>query len=132
MKGTLKINVDVSMYTSVELLKDLRVINEISKKVIDILQEKGQEARSSVIDKASKNAVSLLLSKKKGKVGSVLSVYLPTNTIEPLHDTVVPTVSSDEDSSVRSVSEDDDTESDSCDSQNSSASSQNQHIFFSM
>ncbi|CAF1471071.1 unnamed protein product, partial [Adineta ricciae] len=102
MKGTLKINVDVSMYTSVELLKDLRVINEISKKVIDILQEKGQEARSSVIDKASKNAVSLLLSKKKGKVGSVLSVYLPTNTIEPLHDTVVPTVSSDEDSSLKS------------------------------
>ncbi|CAF1571574.1 unnamed protein product, partial [Adineta steineri] len=132
MKGALKIDVDVSMYVSVESLKDSRVINEISKKVIDILKEKGQKARLSAVEKASKNAVSLLLSKKKGKTASLLFVYLPLNVLESLRDTVVPTVSSDEDSSTRSVSEDDDIESDSCDSQNSPYDSHSRHISFSM
>lgn len=44
MKSALKIDVDVSMNASVESLKDSRLINEISKKVIDILKEKGQKA----------------------------------------------------------------------------------------
>ena len=61
-----------------------------------------------------------------------LTVYLPRNVVESLCDTVVPTVSSDEDSSTRSVSEDDGIESNSCDSQNSSSDSRSRHISFSV
>ncbi|CAF1657195.1 unnamed protein product [Rotaria magnacalcarata] len=132
MKSALKIDVDVSMNASVESLKDSRVINEISKKVIDILKEKGQKARFSAVEKASKNAVSLLLTKKKGKTATFLSVYIPTNVVESLCDTVVPTVSSDDDSSARSVSEDDGIESDSSVSQNSSSNSHDRDISFSV
>ena len=99
MKRALKVDVDVSMYASDESMRDSRVVNEISKNVIDILEEKGQKARLSVVEKASRNAVSLLLSKKKGKVASFLSVYLPTNVVESICDTVVLTISSDEESS---------------------------------
>ncbi|CAF3288681.1 unnamed protein product [Rotaria socialis] len=132
MKSALKIDVDVSMNASVESLKDSSVINEISKKVIDILKEKGHKARLSAVEKASKNAVSLLLTKKNGKAPTFLSVYIPANVVESLCDTVVPTVSSDDDSSTRSVSEDDGIESDSCASQNSSSNSHDRHISFSV
>ncbi|CAF4985369.1 unnamed protein product, partial [Rotaria socialis] len=75
---------------------------------------KGQKARLSAVEKASKNAVSLLLTKKKGETATSLSVSIPENVVESLCDTVVRTVSSDDDSSTRNVSEDDGIESDSC------------------
>ncbi|CAF4454106.1 unnamed protein product, partial [Rotaria magnacalcarata] len=132
MKKTLKVDIDVSMYASKEILKDCRVIDEISKKVIDVLEKKGQKARGSSIIKASKNAVSLLLSKKKEIGATFLSVYLPMSTIESIGDTVVPTVSSDDDTSVTSVSEDDNINNSDCNSQLSSSSSQEPPISFSM
>ncbi|CAF2158073.1 unnamed protein product [Rotaria magnacalcarata] len=118
------------MYASKEILKDCRVIDEISKKVIDVLEKKGQKARGSSVIKASKNAVSLLLSKKKEIVPTFLSVYLPMSTIESIGDTVVPTVSSDDDTSVTSVSEDDNINNSDCNSQRSSSSSQKPPISF--
>lgn len=132
MKSALKLDVDVSMYASVESLKDSRVINEISKKVIVILEKQGQTARLNAIEKASKNAVSLLLSKKKGRAATFLSVYLPMNVVESLADTVVPTLSSGEESPTTSVSEDDEIESDSCGSQSSLSDSDTRHISFSL
>ncbi|CAF1547609.1 unnamed protein product [Adineta ricciae] len=122
MKNALKIGVDVSTYASLESLKDPGVIGEISKKVIDILEKKGQTARLSAVEKASINAVSLLLSKKKPRTSTFLSVYLTTNVLESLCDTVVPTVSSD----------DNGIESDNHESQNSSSDSHNRQISFSM
>ena len=67
MKKTVKIYVDMSLYASIEILKDPKTIDVISKIVNDSLEKKGQKARSSSIIKASKNAVSLLLSKKGTK-----------------------------------------------------------------
>ncbi|CAF4915203.1 unnamed protein product, partial [Rotaria sp. Silwood1] len=88
-----------------------------------------QKARDSAIIKACKNAVSLLLSKKKGVSPTFLSVYLPLNIIESSDDTVVPSVSSDEDLLETSVGEDDDSiHSD----QLSSSNSQGSHISFSL
>ena len=132
MKKTLKIDVDLSVYPSVEILKDCRVIDEISKKVNDILEKKGQKARSSSIFQASKNAVSLLLSKKKSNIPIFLSVHLPMNAIESSDDTVVPTIISDEDVSVTSFAEDDDRISNGSDSQLSPFASHTSHISFSM
>ncbi|CAF1482041.1 unnamed protein product [Rotaria sordida] len=127
MKKTVKIVVDVSMYPSVELLSEPRVIDHISKQVYDILEKKRQKARDSAIIKACKNAVSLLLSKKKGIPPTILSVYLPMNIIESSDDTVVPSVSSDEDILETGVGEDDDSiNSD----QLSSFNSQGSHISF--
>ena len=132
MKKSMKIDVDVSMYRSVDTLKDSRVMNEILTKVTDILKKQGQKARVSAVEKASKNAVSLLSSKKKGKVPTSLSVYLPMNVVEPLCDTLVPNISSDEDLSVTSAGEDDEIASNSSNSQKSSSSSHTQQISFSM
>ena len=132
MKKTLKFDIDVSMYASIETLKDCRVIDEISKKVNDLLEKKGQKARGSSIIKASKNAASLLLSKKKEMAPTFLSVYLPITAVEPICDTVVPTVSSDDDTSVTSVGEDDNMNNSGCSSQLSSSSSQEPCISFSM
>ncbi|CAF1523529.1 unnamed protein product, partial [Rotaria sordida] len=128
MKKTVKIVVDVSMFPSAELLNEPRVIDHISKQVYDILEKKRQKARDSAIIKACKNAVSLLLSKKKGIPPTILSVYLPMNIIESSDDTIVPNVSSDEDILETGVGEDDDsTQSD----QLSSSNSQGSHISFS-
>jgi len=132
MKKTLKIDVDVSMYASVEALKASCVMNEISRKVTEVLEKKGQKAGTSSVVKASKNAISLLLSKKKASVPLFLSVYLPMNAVELVSDTVVPTVSSDEDTSIASISEDDDITNNSCNSQFSSSDSQDPHFSFSM
>jgi hypothetical protein len=132
MKKTLKIDVDVSMYACVEILKDSQVIDEISTKVDHILEKKGEKARVSSIAKASKNAVSLLLSKKKGILPTFLSVYLPINVVESLADTVVPTVSSDDDLSGTSIGEDDDSINNDCNSQISSSTSLGSHISFSI
>ena len=67
MKKTLKIDIDLSVYSSTNILKKFQIIDEISKKINDILENKEQKARTSSVIKASKNAVSLLLSKKKIK-----------------------------------------------------------------
>ncbi|CAF4556444.1 unnamed protein product [Rotaria socialis] len=104
----IKIDVDVSLYLSIERFKDSRVIDEISKKVKDILEKQGRTTRTSSIIKASKNIDSLLLSKRKGTVLTFLSVYLSVNVAESLNDTVVPTVSSDENALETSVGDDDD------------------------
>ncbi|CAF4964690.1 unnamed protein product [Rotaria sp. Silwood1] len=126
---TVKIVVDVSMYPSIEVLKEPRVSDQISKQVYNILEKNRQKARDSAIIKACKNAVSLLLSKKKGVSPTFLSVYLPLNIIESSDDTVVPSVSSDEDLLETSVGEDDDSiHSD----QLSSSNSQGSHISFSL
>lgn len=132
MKKTLKVDIDVSMYASIETLKDYRVIDEISRKVNDVLEKKGHKARGSSIIKASKNAVSLLSSKKKGIVPTFLSVYLPMSVIESFCDTVVPTVSSDEDTSVTGVGEDDDMNNVDCNSQLSFSASQEPRISLSI
>ncbi|CAF1517174.1 unnamed protein product, partial [Rotaria sordida] len=131
MKKTLKIDVDVSMYASLEILKESRVIEEISNKVNDLLKQKGQTARFSSIAKASKNAVSLCLSKKKGIIPTSLSIYLPMNIIESLCDTVVPNLSSDEDKSPIDITENDSDISEDSQSQISSSVSQNLHISLS-
>ena len=92
MKKTLKIDVDLPLYVSVDILKDSRAAAEIATTVNNILESKGQKARVSSIVKASRNAISLLLSKKKKAIPKFLSVYLPMNVIESLCDTVVPNV----------------------------------------
>ena len=132
MKKTLKIDVDVTAYPSIEILKDSRVIEEISKKVSDILGKRGEKARTSSIIKASKNAVSLLLSKKKGIAPTFLSVYLPINVVESSDDKVVRIVLSDEHVSETSVSEDDDSINNDSNNQLSSSNSQPPRITFSM
>ncbi|CAF4777851.1 unnamed protein product, partial [Rotaria sp. Silwood2] len=95
------------MYASLEILKESGVIEEISNKVNGLLKQKGQTARFSSISKASKNAVSLWLSKKKGIKPTFLSIYLPMNIVESLCDTVVPNSSSDEDNSPINITEND-------------------------
>ncbi|CAF3937203.1 unnamed protein product [Rotaria sp. Silwood1] len=131
MKKTLKIDVDVSMYASLEILKESRVIEEISNKVHGLLKQKGQTARFSSITKASKNAVSLWLSKKKGIKPTSLSIYLPMNIVESLCDTVVPNLSSDEDNSPINITENDSNISEDSQSPFSSPLSQNRHISLS-
>ncbi|CAF1999488.1 unnamed protein product [Rotaria magnacalcarata] len=121
------------MYQSIEVLKDSKIAYEISKAVNDILEKKGKKASASSIIKASKNAVSLLLSKKKRIIPTLLSVYLPATVIETVSDTVVPTISSDEDKSEPSISSgDDDNNSYDSNSYFSSSTSHGPHISFSM
>ncbi|CAF3453712.1 unnamed protein product [Rotaria sp. Silwood2] len=119
------------MYASLEILKESGVIEEISNKVNGLLKQKGQTARFSSISKASKNAVSLWLSKKKGIKPTFLSIYLPMNIVESLCDTVVPNSSSDEDNSPINITENDSNISEDSQSQFSSSLSQNRHISLS-
>ncbi|CAF5099009.1 unnamed protein product [Rotaria sp. Silwood1] len=119
------------MYASLEILKESRVIEEISNKVHGLLKQKGQTARFSSITKASKNAVSLWLSKKKGIKPTSLSIYLPMNIVESLCDTVVPNLSSDEDNSPINITENDSNISEDSQSPFSSPLSQNRHISLS-
>lgn len=64
MKKILKTDVDLFAYSSIETLKDSRIINEISKKVNDILEIKWQKTRASSIMKAGK-MLSLLFYREK-------------------------------------------------------------------
>ena len=132
MRKTLKIDIDVSMYASVETLKDSGVIEEIARKVADVLEKQGQKARINSIVKASKNAVSLLASKKKGTAPAFLCVYLPMNIVELICDTVVPTVSSDDDTSMTSASGNDEGLSNVSDDQIPPCVISEKHISFSM
>ncbi|CAF5094099.1 unnamed protein product [Rotaria magnacalcarata] len=102
------IDADVSLYLSIERFKDSRVIDEISKKVKDILEKQGRTTRTSSIIKASKNIDSLLLSKRKGTALTFLSVYPSVNVAESLNHTVVATVFSDENALETGVGDDDD------------------------
>ena len=122
----------MSMYPSIDTLKDSKVIVEISKKINDILEVEGQAAPASSLIKASKNAVSLFLSKKKGTPPALLSVYVPKNVISSCDDTVVPTVSSDEDVSETSLGEEDDSINTDSSCQFSSCSSHSSPISFSI
>ena len=89
---TLKIDVDVSMFTSIEALVDPRSIDHISAAVVKALEKKRQCATNSAIVKASKNAV-FLQSKRKRAAVTFVTVYLPLRSIEPMCDNVVPSVS---------------------------------------
>ena len=130
MKNTLKIDVDLSLYVSVDILKDSRAAGEIATTVNNILESKGQKARVSSIVKASRNAISLLLSKKKKAIPKFLSVYLPMNVIESLCDTVVPNVPCNQGVVETSIGEDENSTSN--DSNNSFSSfSHRQCISFS-
>ena len=130
MKNTLKIDVDLSLYVSVDILKDSRAADEIATTVNNILESKGQKARDSSIAKASRTVISLLLSKKKKVIHKFLSVYLPMNVIESLCDTVVLNVPCDEGIVETSIGEDDNSRSN--DSNNSFSSfSHRQCIYFS-
>ena len=106
MKNMLKIDVDLSLYVSVDILKDSRAAGEIATTLNNILESKGQKARVSSIVKASRNAISLFLSKKKKAIPKFLSVYLPMNVMESLCDTVVPNVPCDQDVVEASIGED--------------------------
>ncbi|CAF4416023.1 unnamed protein product [Rotaria sp. Silwood2] len=100
---SLKIDVDVSMYESIDELKDSPAIDNIMSKVVDILKKKGQKASNCSLLKYCKNAVSLLWSKKKETSPNLLIVYLPLKVLEYIQDTVVPNVSSDEEVSESGV-----------------------------
>ncbi|CAF4221972.1 unnamed protein product [Rotaria magnacalcarata] len=91
----MKIVIDISDYACVETLKELPIIDEISKQVAVILEKQNQRARESFVIKACKNSVSLLLSKKKDVRPKFLSIYLPINSIESTDDSTISTVSSD-------------------------------------
>ena len=97
MSKTLKLEIDMSIYSSLDALKHTDVVDETSRKVNDVLREKDKQASASSIMKASKNALSLLLHRKKQTIPPVLPIYLPMNLVQCVSDTVVPTVSSDED-----------------------------------
>jgi isocitrate dehydrogenase kinase/phosphatase len=60
----LEIEIDASVYESIDALKDSRVIDDIVNKVNEILQEKWQQVSRSSIVKSCKNSVSLLWFKK--------------------------------------------------------------------
>ncbi|CAF1539235.1 unnamed protein product [Adineta ricciae] len=105
MQKTLKIDVDVSMHGSFEALKDFQVKQQILSEVNNVLKEKGQKSSAVSIDRAIRNAISLLSTRKKEKTPSILSVYLPTNSIEQSSDTVVPNISSDDDVSTANASD---------------------------
>ncbi|CAF5096664.1 unnamed protein product, partial [Rotaria sp. Silwood1] len=106
MNKSLKIEIDVSMYESIDALKDPSVIDKIVGEINEILQKKGQRANNSSIVKSYKNAVSLLRWKKKQISPGLLTIYLPTNVLEFIQDTVVPNASSDEDVLETSVDKD--------------------------
>ena len=97
MSKTLKLEIVMSIYSFLDALKHTDVVDEISRKVNDVLREKDKQASASSIIKASKNSLSLLLHRKKQTIPPVLPIYLPMNLVQCVSDTVVPTVSSDED-----------------------------------
>ena len=132
MKKTLKIDIDVSMYESIEILKNFQVKQQILSEVNNILKKKGQKSSAVSIEKAIRNAVSLLLSRKKEKVPTILSIYLPINSIEHVSDTIVPSISSDEDLSTSNITDNDDSNNSPARSPTSSLSSNSSKIFFSM
>lgn len=65
MTKILKVEVDVSMYSSINLLKDSNTKYEIARMVDVVLKSQNKKAPSNSVIKASKNAISLLLSKRK-------------------------------------------------------------------
>ena len=75
----------------------------------DILEKQGEKALVRSVVKAIKNGVSLLLSKRKRTAPAFLCVYLPMNVAESICDTRVPTVPSDDDTSMTSANEIDET-----------------------
>lgn len=103
MSKSLKIELDVFMYESIDELKSSKAIDDLVDKVNVILKTKEKKANRNIVFKACKNAVSLLSSKKKEISPNVLTVYVPLNALESLLDTVVPNVSSDEDLSESDV-----------------------------
>ncbi|CAF0854002.1 unnamed protein product [Adineta steineri] len=96
------------MHGCVELLKEVQVKQQILSEVNNILKKKGQTSSIVSIDKAIRNAISLLSSRKKEKALTILSIYLPMNSIEHVSDTVVPSISSDEDLSSTNISDNED------------------------
>ena len=106
MSKSLKIEIDVSVYESVIELKGFRAIDDLVNKVNLVLRREEKTVDRNVIVKACKNAVSLLSSKKKDIAPTVLKVYLPSNSLESIQDTVVPNASSDEEISENDVSGD--------------------------
>ena len=112
-KQNLRVQIDVSMYESVDMLKDPMKIDSISRKVRCAVKDEGYVASSSSAIKASSNAVSLLLSRKKQLPPSTLSVYIPMSVLKPIRDNVVPTTSSgDDDASESNSSAGDELDSD--------------------
>jgi hypothetical protein len=65
MSKLLNIEINVSVYGSIDALKDSRVIDNIVDKVRDIFEKKRQVSNGSII-KASKNAI-LFFGLKKNK-----------------------------------------------------------------
>ena len=108
MKNTFRIEIDVSMYESVEAMQDARVIEDVVNQVKCILQKEGYRASCGLMMKASKNAVSLLLSRKKKIPPTILIIYIPMNTLESILDNLVPNSSSDDDLSDTNLAVDDD------------------------
>ena len=97
MSKSWKVELDVHMYESISELKSSNAINDLVNKVNVFLKTKDKTTSRNIIVKACKNAVSLLSSKKKETSLSLLTVYLPSNSLESLLDTVVSNASSDDD-----------------------------------
>ena len=106
MNKSLKIENDVLMYDSIHVLKDPPAIDIIVNKVHSILEKQGQKASTSSITKACRNAISRLWSKRKQKPPTFLAIYLPTNILQLMQDTLVPTISSDEEVTENSIDND--------------------------
>ena len=106
MGKSLKIEIDVFAYESVEELKSCQAIDDLLNKVKSVLKRKEKTASNSSIAKACKNAVSLLWSKKRETSPSILIVYLPSNAVESIQDTIVPNASSDEEALEQGISDD--------------------------
>lgn len=129
MNKSFKIEIDVSMYNSIHMLKDPPTMDIIVNKVHSVLEERGQKASNSSITKACKNAISLLWSKRKHKRPTILAVYLPINMLQLMQDTFVPTTSSGEEAVENSI--DNDSIRYDTDTQSSSSVFSISHIAFS-
>lgn len=96
MDKCIKIQIDVSAYESVEVLKEVRAITEITNIFISDLEKNGYRAKFGSIFKATKNAVSLLLSRKKRVPLSMLTIYAPKNSLEIVDENVITAPSSND------------------------------------
>ena len=96
MKQSIRVDIDLSQYGSIEVLKESSIVDIVVNDVLKNLQFKGYQANRSIVLKSTKNAISLLLSRKKSSFCS-LPIYIPIAAAQVISDNVVPSASSDDD-----------------------------------
>ena len=85
----LKVVIDTCLLMSNEIRLNVGVLADISTLVTSNLSQNGQRASETTIRNACRNAISLIL-KKKRKIDGSVAVYLPMNAIESITDGSIP------------------------------------------